>query len=255
MPQHDRTRVLVHGVPETSAIWTPLVGELRRLGHHDVVRLSPPAFGAPVPDGFGATADEYRDWLIGELSAFDGPVDLVGHDFGGGHVMGAVWTRPDLVRSWVSDVNGALEPDYTWHALARTWQTPGDGEASVADLFGGTAADRAARMREWGILPPAADEVAAAQGPEMAAAVLALYRSAAQPALADRGRRLPEAARRPGLAVIATADGDVGSAEQHRRAASRADAETHVLEGLGHWWMLQDPARGARMLADFWDRV
>jgi hypothetical protein len=24
------------------------------------------------------------------------------------------------------------------------------------------------------------------------------------------------------------------------------------LDGLGHWWMLQDPARGAKMLEDFW---
>jgi hypothetical protein len=24
------------------------------------------------------------------------------------------------------------------------------------------------------------------------------------------------------------------------------------LDGLGHWWMLQDPERGARMLEAFW---
>jgi hypothetical protein len=28
-----------------------------------------------------------------------------------------------------------------------------------------------------------------------------------------------------------------------------------VLDGLGHWWMLQDPARGAAALTRFWDMV
>ena len=40
------TVVLVHGNPETEAIWNPLVDAL------DVVRVSPPGFGAPLPDDF-----------------------------------------------------------------------------------------------------------------------------------------------------------------------------------------------------------
>lgn len=46
------TVVFVHGNPETSAIWGPLTAVL---GRDDVVLLSPPGFGAPLPDGFGAT--------------------------------------------------------------------------------------------------------------------------------------------------------------------------------------------------------
>lgn len=38
--------VFVHGNPETDAVWTPLLAEL---GRDDVVRLSPPGFGAPLP--------------------------------------------------------------------------------------------------------------------------------------------------------------------------------------------------------------
>ena len=37
-----------------------------------------------------------------------------------------------------------------------------------------------------------------------------------------------------------------------RRAAERAGAPVAVLDGLGHWWMLQDPARGAAVLTEFW---
>jgi hypothetical protein len=28
-----------------------------------------------------------------------------------------------------------------------------------------------------------------------------------------------------------------------------------VLEGLGHWWMLQDPKRGAGLLGEFFGEV
>ena len=62
------TVVLVHGNPETEAIWGPLVDAL---GRDDVVRLSPPGFGAPLPDDFPATYLAYRDWLEGELEGID----------------------------------------------------------------------------------------------------------------------------------------------------------------------------------------
>jgi len=113
--------VFVHGVPETTAIWRQLLTHLSR---RDVVTLSPPGFGAPVPDGFAATADAYFDWLVGELERLDGPIDLVGHDWGGGHVLRVAIQRPDLIRSWATDIAGCMDPDYVWHDLARTWQTP-----------------------------------------------------------------------------------------------------------------------------------
>ena len=63
----DRTTVLVHGNPETTAIWGPLTAALRERGCGDVIALSPPGFGAPVPAGFDPTMDAYAEWLIGEL--------------------------------------------------------------------------------------------------------------------------------------------------------------------------------------------
>jgi hypothetical protein len=42
------------------------------------VRVSPPGFGAPLPDDFPATCLAYRDWLEDELAGFKEPVDLVG---------------------------------------------------------------------------------------------------------------------------------------------------------------------------------
>ena len=106
----------------------------------------PAGLRAPIPPGFGATVGEYRDWLVGRLEAFDGPVDLVGHDWGCGHVVNVAMARPDLLRSWATDVIGFFDLDYVWHDLAQTWQTPSEGERLVAQLMGGTHERRAAGM-------------------------------------------------------------------------------------------------------------
>jgi pimeloyl-ACP methyl ester carboxylesterase len=244
------TLVFVHGNPESDAIWGPLLAEL---GRDDVLRLSPPGFGSPVPDGFGATVIEYRDWLVGELTALGEPVHLIGHDWGGGHVLNVAMHRPDLLLSWASDVLGLFDPEYVWHDLARIWQTPAVGEENLAQMFGGTEEDRAKRMAGLGFPPDVAAAVAKAQGPEMAGCILALYRSAAQPAMAELGHDLERAGAKPGLAIVAVADqfgaGDGGVLS--RRAAGRARAGIAELDGLGHWWMLQNPQRGAEAISTF----
>ena len=45
-------------------------------------------------------------------------------------------SRPDLIRSWATDIAGCADPDYVWHDLARVWQTPGAGEQAIAALVG-----------------------------------------------------------------------------------------------------------------------
>ena len=103
-----------------------------------------------------------------------------------------------------------------------------------------------------GVGPEIAPALVAAQNADMGAAILRLYRSAAQPVLAEAGVALGNAAARPGLAILATEDHYVGSDELRRRAADRAGARTEVLDGLGHWWMIEDPVRGAEVLTRFW---
>jgi pimeloyl-ACP methyl ester carboxylesterase len=107
-------------------------------------------------------------------------------------------------------------------------------------------------MATFGIPLDVATLMAPYQGPEMGRAILLLYRSARQPAMAEAGRELETASRRPGLSLLATEDPYVGSNDTRRRAADRAGARTEVLEGLGHWWMVEDPARGAAALTSFW---
>ena len=56
----------VHGVPDSPAIWEPI---LRVLARRDVVTPTLPGFGTPLPAGFAATCDEYAQWLIDDIVA------------------------------------------------------------------------------------------------------------------------------------------------------------------------------------------
>ena len=152
------TIVLVHGNPETEAIWDDLVPHLR---NDDVVRLSPPGFGSAIPPGFDCSTDAYRDWLAGELAKLTQPIDLVGHDWGGGHVMRIAMERPGLIRSWTSDILGCFDADYVWHDMAQAWQTAEVGEQAVAQMVSVPAEARAQRYESLGMTSAIAQKVAA----------------------------------------------------------------------------------------------
>jgi pimeloyl-ACP methyl ester carboxylesterase len=244
--------VFVHGNPETAAIWEPLLAELQ---HPDAVTLSPPGFGAPVPAGFGATAGDYAAWLASELEQQGAPIDLVGHDWGAGHVMRIAMERPDLIRSWAMDIAGCFAPDYVWHDMAQVWQTAGAGEESVAGMASLPVADRASMFESFGMTPDIARAVAEANNDTMGRCILSLYRSATQPAMARLGESLGAAAARPGLVIIPTEDEYTGGEARARSSAEQAKAKVAVLQGLGHWWMIQDPAAGAAALREFWRSV
>jgi len=240
--------VLVHGNPECDAIWD----EMRRhLQTKDVVALSPPGFGAPVPQGFGATSDDYLDWLVAELEDIGGDIDLIGHDWGGGHVVRLAIERPDLIRSWGTDIAGCFDPEYVWHDMAQVWQTPGAGEEAVQQMV---AAPREARVTQFeglGMTNIVAQRVAAAVNEEMADCILKLYRSAVQPFMENVGREFDKISAKPGLVMIATEDHYCGGEVLARRSAERANARVAMLPGLGHWWMCQDPRAGAAAINEF----
>jgi pimeloyl-ACP methyl ester carboxylesterase len=242
------TVVLVHGVPETAALWDPL---RQVLGRSDVEALSLPGFGTPRPEGFGATKEEYVDWLVGELEARQGgePVDLVGHDWGGGFTVRLVSTRPDLVRSWVTDAAGIGDVDFEWHDFAKIWQTPGAGEEFFDQQLAASVEERAAIFELSGVPHDRAVVLAAGVDRTMTDCVLPLYRSAV-----DVGKEwgpdfvdVPV----PGLVLVPSEDPFL-DADSARAGAKRTGASVAELDGVGHWWMLQDPAAGARALEAFW---
>jgi len=250
------TRAFIHGNPEVPVIWDDLVAALADRGETDIVRLVPPGFGAPVPDGWGATAAEYRQWLVGELVSLGGDVDVVAHDWGAGHLFAVLDGDAHLVRSWVSDCGGLLHPDYQWHDAAVAWQTPEVGEQLVAAMVAMDPADTAGGLAAAGMGPVVAAAVAEALDDTMGACVLSLYRSATQPYLADLGDRLfanPPPA--PGLVIVATDDPYAGTPDMATDVARRLGAQTVTLNGEGHWWMVGDPGHVADALVAHWNSV
>jgi pimeloyl-ACP methyl ester carboxylesterase len=239
--------VLVHGNPETDAIWDELRAHLRG----ESIALSPPGFGAPVPAGFGATVEDYVAWLADELRAIDGPLDVIGHDWGGSHIVRVAATEPDLVRSWATDVAGLFDPEYVWHEFAQIWQTPDKGEAAVQQTVAAPLEARTARMAGLGMSQAAARRCAEAFTADMGRCILTLYRSAAQPKMAEWGTQLDGLRSRPGLVIVASEDHFAGGETLARRTADRVGARVEVLQGLGHWWMCQDPKRGAEVINRF----
>ena len=105
-----------------------------------------------------------------------------------------------------------------------------------------------------GIPRPQATAFVEALDDRMGASVLALYRSAVPELLASWVADVGAMAARPGLAVRATDDGYTGDRHLVEEAAASAGADLVTLEGLGHWWMLQDPVRAASTLTSWFDR-
>src|SRR5207249_2565333 len=244
--------VFVHGVPETPAVWDGLRAHLHR---DDVIALQLPGFGCPRPDGFEATKEAYVTWLVRELDQIGahGPIDLVGHDWGGGFVLRLVSTRADLVRSWVSDIAGMGDVDFVWHQVAKVWQTPGAGE----DFFTATLAQSpeergAVYAAMFGVPLDAAVALNRAMDDTMAACILDLYRSAVDVGIewAPAFHDVPK----PGCILLAGED-PLLDPELAKRATKRAGATLTELDGVSHFWMLQDPARSAAAIEAFWAKA
>ncbi|MGP4050860.1 alpha/beta fold hydrolase [Streptomyces sp. 2A115] len=243
------TAVFVHGVAETGELWE----EVRSHLDTDSIALRLPGFRAPAPEGFGFGMDNYVEWLADELRRLPGPIDLVGHDWGA-LLTYRIATAYDVpLRSWAADVASILHPNYVWHDIARIWQTPGEGEAfneTARTLSPDDPMSAAGLMRSLGVPPAHALAMHQRFDETMGNAILALYRSALPNPWAHWSADLDKTAA-PGLVLIAP-DDPFDDGEVSQDIAHDLGAEVRVLEGVGHWWMLQDPAGAAAALRDFW---
>ena len=236
--------VFVHGVPDTPALWQPLLRQLKR---RDVMTVALPGFGNKRPAGFSADKDTYAAWLVDQLARIDGPIDLVGHDWGELLCMRAVSLKPTSVRTWCTGA-APLHPDYVWHDTAKIWQTPGQGETFM-QAFGG--APLAQALASQGQSEAMARETAANIDEEMKSCILALYRSAV-----NVGREwYPDLKRvsAPGLVLWGEND-PFSSAKLGQTLAHDTGANFKLLAGCGHWYPAQDPIAVAQALEQLWTR-
>jgi pimeloyl-ACP methyl ester carboxylesterase len=234
--------VFVHGVPDTHRVWGALVRRLRR---DDVVTLSLPGFGCAIPAGFDCSKEAYCEWLLAELRRIDGPIDLVGHDWGGLLVVRAVSLEPTLVRTWAAGA-APLDAEYEWHTAAKLWQTPGVGEQVMEKL---TPEALVSALVAAGV--PQSDAMTAAEhvDPTMKRSILALYRSAIRVGSEWEGDLGRVSAR--GLVLWGENDPYVAPVFGSR-LASRTGARFAALPGCSHWWQLERADDVAKELEAHW---
>jgi pimeloyl-ACP methyl ester carboxylesterase len=234
--------VFVHGVPDTQRVWDAVVSRLVR---KDVVTLSLPGFGCPLPIGFSATKEAYGEWLLGQLAALPEPIDLVGHDWGGLLVVRAVLVQPDAVRTWA--VGGApLDREYVWHKAAQAWQTPEVGERVMAGM---TREGMQAALVAGGVPPADAATAVGNLDDRMKECILKLYRSAV-----NVGAEWEDDLRRvsaPGLVLWGENDPYV-SVEFGARLSQKTRARFVSFPGCSHWWQLERPGEVAAELERHW---
>jgi pimeloyl-ACP methyl ester carboxylesterase len=234
---------LVHGVPDTSALWDRVRTHLKR---DDVVCPSMPGFGAPLPPDFEPTKESYTDWLVERIAEVGEPVDLVGHDWGSLLVQRIASTRPELIRT-LAFGSGPVDETYRWHETAKMWQAPGVGEEIMAAMT--PDALRAGLADQIG--DEAASETASHVDETMKQCILTLYRSAVtvgaewQPAVeAVAGRFLS--------LVIWGRDDPLVTPDFGERAAARLHGRLLMFDDSGHWWPLTKPAETAAALEHLW---
>lgn len=123
--------VLVHGFPESSRMWEPLMAKLAAGGHRCV---APDLYGlGDSTDRSPATFEHNLEALTAFLSGLDlGPVVLVVHDWGG--FVGLAWAcdHPGEVTAMVISNTGFFS-DGRWHGMADAIRGE-QGEAIVAAI-------------------------------------------------------------------------------------------------------------------------
>ncbi|MGE0023396.1 MAG: alpha/beta fold hydrolase [Hyphomicrobium sp.] len=234
------TVVFVHGVPDTARVWDRLVARLAPEG----VKLALPGFDRETPQGFTASKEDYVSWLIGALEAVPAPRDVIAHDWGSILLMRVLTLRPDLVRTWVGG-GAPLTADYTWHATARLWQTPGAGEKVMQRLTPGIAADM---LMKAGLAEGDAAETARHIDQRMRDCILALYRSGRH-VFREWGPALGRVAA-PGLVMWGERDAYAEAVFADRLGAVTGAKVVRL--DCGHWWQVERPDAAAAAISTFW---
>lgn len=245
--------LLLHGNPDTSAMWQPLVAQLD--GHYRCIAPDLPGFGrsaGPVPetdvslDGMAQWVDE----LVNRLQ-LPTPLTLVVHDFGG--VYGLAWAarHPEKVKHLVI-TNTLFHSDYQWHFWARVWRTPLLGELSMVLLavpvLGWQLLRLSMAMGSKRLSRAQMHEAYAALGPATRKMVLHLYRASDPENFVRWEDQMLTACRKIQTQVIWGAhDPYIDTAYAQRFGARQVD----VIDSAGHWVAAEAPVETARCILAF----
>jgi len=241
--------LFVHGVPDTAALWQPLIKAMG-LQPDSYKAVDLPGFGAPLPEGFTCTKDAYADWLVAQMEAMNEPVHIVGHDWGALLVLRAASMRPDLVSSWCV-TNAVIDRDYTGHRTARMWATPLLGELVMLGMRNTERLQKG--LIEGGMPASLAQTEVPHIDKTMRQSILKLYRSAL--GLNFRGAWVDDLANLPPRGQLFWGETDpfvdISVAE---RFSKQWTVPLHVAKGAGHWACHERAEEFAGLLAAHWSR-
>jgi pimeloyl-ACP methyl ester carboxylesterase len=239
--------LFVHGVPDTPALWRPLISALG-LSSGSWSTPALPGFSSPIPLGFSRTKDAYVSWLIDEMEKVGSPVRLVGHDWGALLALRAASLRPDLVSSWCV-TNAVIDAGYRGHQTARAWATPVLGELTMLAMRNKRRLERG--LISGGMPAALAKEEVPLIDKVMRQSILTLYRSA--DGLRFQGAWLDDLVKLPPRGRLFWGESDpfvdISVAE---RFARQRGFPIHVEKGAGHWACYERAEQFATVLADHW---
>lgn len=262
--------MLLHGVPETGAMWRDLLAELGS----DRVVLAPdlPGLGLSELRGpYDARTVAARIAALA-LHELDAPVDIVGHDWGGVVGLTLAASRPDLVRRLV-----VLNAAYRYVDLRAAWHIPTASLPGLPELAfrvgGRSLVGQVIRVGWHADRPVAPDLLAHYQDayadPQRIAAMLGYYRdnfrpraaaalrgvagrARSAPAPADAGaRRRSPGPRMPSLVVWGALDPVLPDSVRASLVRDLSDCPCVVIPHAGHFVLEEAPEIAIPAIAAF----
>jgi pimeloyl-ACP methyl ester carboxylesterase len=248
-PDGAEAVVFVHGNPGPADDWRDLLTRAGELGR--AIAPDMPGYGrADKPKDFSYSVDGYAGHLAALLDQLGiTRAHIVAHDFGGPWALAWAARRPDALAS-ATLINTGVLIGYRWHHYARIWRMPGLGEA-----FQATTSRPAFRLllgRENPRLTR--DQIDriydASRSRATKRAVLKLYRATPAASLAGPAAAL-RPLDRPALVVWGTKDAYLPCEQAEHQRQAFPSAHVELLDGHGHWVMLEDPGRVASLVIPF----
>ena len=243
--------LLVHGFPQSSYMWEPVVQAAADAGRR-AVAPDLPGYGDSPPDSPGTwerhieAIERFRRGLGFERVA------LGLHDWGG--LIGLRWAfdHGSPVSALILSNTGFFA-DAQWHNLARALRTPGQGEQLLNNL---TKDALATMLRDVGgrLSDEAIDEYwKAFETPEGRIGMLELYRSGDFEKLRPYEGQVASMDV-PALILWGENDPTVPVAAARRFEQEIRDTEVVILEQASHFLYDDEPERCAREVAAFLSR-
>src|SRR5262249_21117127 len=248
-PDGAEAIVFVHGNPGPADDWRELLTRAGGLGPASAPDM-PGYRRAAKPQGFKYSVGGYAGHpraLLDQLGITR--AHIVAHDFGGPWALAWAARRPGAFAS-ATLINTGVLTGYRWHRYARIWRTPGIGE-----VFQATTSRPAFPLLLGRENPPLTrDQIDriydASRSWATKRAVLKLYRATPAAKLAGPAAEL-RPLDRPALVIWGTKDAYLPCEQAERQRRAFPSAQIEMLDGHGHWVMLEDPGRVASLVIPF----